>query len=174
MCASTTCIGRVTAPCSQRETAYFFPSPAGETMQAVGKTMVIVGGYRSHALVKLARLARHYIIFLTTEMICCSLVKRESDSWICCGYVLPSGHTSPSSAWDFTDLFTSRILREHAGGFPHRPICFLNDFVARGSALTEQFSPIRDESWWIVMHCLTDISLICFHMTRHVQRSCTC
>lgn len=43
---------------------FFFPL-ASETMQAVGKTMVIAGGYRSHALVKLARLARGTILYFS-------------------------------------------------------------------------------------------------------------
>lgn len=142
---------------SYREMAYFF-SPASETMQAVGKTMAIAGDYRSHALVKLTRTrAWHYITFLVTKMICCPLVKRKNDSRICRWTIL-SRTFSPIS---LRSPLRSSVITP---GLLELTTRLSNGFTGSAEAFAKNITNmIRDESRWIVMHHLTDISLICFH-----------
>lgn len=74
-------------------------------------------------------------------MICCSLVKRESDWWICCGYVAERSHM-PSSAWDFTDLFPDPPWARRS--FPSRR--YVSRMISsHAEALIEEFLPI----WYV-------------------------
>lgn len=134
-------------------------------MQAVGKRWLSAGDYRSYALV-MPRETRAALYYFSHDgkMICCSLVKRESDSWICCEYLAERSYTSPRvvSSRDLTDLFL-----DPGRGFLSQRYVPRIIRRAKGAFAKNFTNMIRDESWWIVIHCFTDMFS---QRTRHVQR----